>query len=75
MMAIKQRRPIKESKEETPVMKRPKEKEAHKNRSLFQHVCSSLKYVLLVLIVPPFLNYAALLGESKQLMPENGQLE
>jgi hypothetical protein len=72
-MAVKHRRVAKEDKEASPsppVVR--KKKESKYEKSCVSHVCSSLKYVLLIVIIPPFLNYAALLRESQELLPQNG---
>ena len=38
-------------------------------RGALRTLCSSLKYVLLLIIVPPFMNYAALQREGTELKP------
>jgi len=35
----------------------------------------AFKYIIIILIVPPFLNYAALVQESSQLLPEGLRLD
>ena len=38
-------------------------------RGALRTLCSSLKYVLLLIFVPPFMNYAALQREGTELKP------
>jgi len=38
-------------------------------RTLLRRCLSHIKYLVAMLLIPPFLNYVALLRESAQLMP------
>jgi len=43
-------------------------------KTLLRRCLSHVKYLFAVLLIPPFLNYVALLQESAQLMPSGTRL-
>uniref|UniRef100_A0A2C9M4K3 acylglycerol lipase n=1 Tax=Biomphalaria glabrata TaxID=6526 RepID=A0A2C9M4K3_BIOGL len=47
-----------------------KEKSSSPKSSLLSHCTSKIKYIFLIIFIPPFLNYASLQRESLELKPE-----